>query len=82
MSSYQVRQAQIAQKAARRDAHRELIILALGDPSLLTCWEPPHTSMTAIRRQQVLFTNPIVTLGVRLQARRPERSRAPGHRLP
>ncbi|WP_256340494.1 DUF6082 family protein [Streptomyces sp. 2231.1] len=58
---YQARQTQIAQEAARRDAHRELIILALGDPSLLACWEPPHASMTAIRRKQVLFTNLIVT---------------------
>ncbi|MER6281591.1 DUF6082 family protein [Streptomyces sp900105245] len=35
--------------------------MALGDPSLLTCWEPPHTSMTAIRRKQVLVTNLTVT---------------------
>ncbi|MFJ8493625.1 DUF6082 family protein [Streptomyces sp. NPDC094038] len=58
---YQARQTQIAQEAARRDAHRELIILALGDPSLLACWEPPQTPMTATRRKQILFTNLIVT---------------------
>ncbi|MCF3130230.1 DUF6082 family protein [Streptomyces olivochromogenes] len=58
---YQARQTQIAQEAARRDAHRELIVLALGDPSLLPCWEPPHTRMTAIRRKQILFANLIVT---------------------
>ena len=58
---YQARQTQIAQEAARRDAHRELIILALGDPSFLACWEPPHTPMSATRRKQILFTNLIVT---------------------
>ncbi|MFD4605687.1 DUF6082 family protein [Streptomyces sp. NPDC058464] len=58
---YQARQTQMAQEAARRDAHRELIILALGDPSLLPCWEPPHRPMAATRRKQILFTNLIVT---------------------
>ncbi|MGW2426450.1 DUF6082 family protein [Streptomyces sp. NPDC001709] len=58
---YQARQTQIAQEAARRDAHRELIILALGDPSLLPCWEPPGTPMTETRRKQIMFTNLIVT---------------------
>ncbi|MEV5802883.1 DUF6082 family protein [Streptomyces collinus] len=58
---YQARQTQIAQEAARRDAHRELIILALNDPALLPCWEPPSTPMTATRRKQILFTNLIVT---------------------
>jgi len=58
---YQARQTQIAHEAARRDAHRELIILALGDPSLLPCWEPPQTPTTATRRKQILFTNLIVS---------------------
>ncbi|MFE2671059.1 DUF6082 family protein [Streptomyces mirabilis] len=58
---YQARQTQVAQEAARRDAHRELIVLALDDPSLLACWEPPQTPMTAIRRKQILFTNLIVS---------------------
>ncbi|MFI8532831.1 DUF6082 family protein [Streptomyces aquilus] len=58
---YQARQTQIAHEAARRDAHRELIILALGDGSLLECWEPPNTPMTAARRKQILFTNLIVS---------------------
>ncbi|MFE1437111.1 DUF6082 family protein [Streptomyces sp. NPDC058739] len=58
---YQARQTRIAQEAARRDAHRELIILALGDPSLLACWEPPAIPMTVARRKQILFTNLIVT---------------------
>ncbi|MFJ9351714.1 DUF6082 family protein [Streptomyces sp. NPDC101237] len=57
---YQPRQTQIVQEAARRDAHRELTILALGDPSLLPCWEPPHMPTTATRRKQVMFTNLIV----------------------
>ncbi|WP_320779261.1 DUF6082 family protein [Streptomyces sp. CRN 30] len=58
---YQARQTRIAQEAARRDAHRELIMLALGDASLLECWEPPQTPMTAARRKQILFTNLIVS---------------------
>ncbi|MGI5458503.1 DUF6082 family protein [Streptomyces sp. CA-249302] len=58
---YQARQTQTAQEAARRDAHRELVILALGDASLLECWEPPQTPMTAARRKQILFTNLIVS---------------------
>ncbi|MGW7410201.1 DUF6082 family protein [Streptomyces sp. NPDC054833] len=57
---YQSQQTQVAQEAARRDAHRELIVLALDDPSLLPCWEPPFAPMTATRRKQILFTNLII----------------------
>ena len=58
---YQDRQTRIVQEAARRDAHRELIILALGDASLLECWEPPNAAMTVVRRKQIFFTNLIVS---------------------
>ncbi|MEU5002055.1 DUF6082 family protein [Streptomyces sp. NPDC021622] len=60
--AYQARQTRITHEETQRSAHRELLLQAINDPSLMPCWEAPLRGMPmtqeGIRRQ--MFTNLIV----------------------
>jgi hypothetical protein len=58
---YQARQTAMASEDTSRASHRELIMMALEDPSLLPCWEPSSVPLTALEMKQIFFTNLIVT---------------------
>ncbi|MFJ8006254.1 DUF6082 family protein [Streptomyces fagopyri] len=55
--SYQARQDRIQNQEAQRSAHRELLILSLNDPELLTCWEPPLIPVTREGYRKIAFVN-------------------------
>ncbi|MEV1006627.1 DUF6082 family protein [Streptomyces sp. NPDC049881] len=58
--TYQARQTRVEQEESARSAHRELVLLSLGDPVLRTCWEPPGAEVTADEWRRLAFTNLIM----------------------
>lgn len=56
----QARQAHAAQEEASWASHRELVLLAMNDPTLIASWDPPRASNPDEWRQ-IAYTNLIVT---------------------
>jgi len=55
--SYQARQVRLQSEGNDRSTHREMILMALHDPDLALCLEPPPVPMTAQRRRQHMYLN-------------------------
>ncbi|WP_437077871.1 DUF6082 family protein [Streptomyces sp. enrichment culture] len=54
---YQAQQTKVVRDERDRATHREMVYLAMGDPALAACWEPPDLPMTFERYRQICFTN-------------------------
>lgn len=57
----QARQLRIANDNEMRASQRELVLLALDDPELLVCWDPPATPTTHARARQYAYYNLILS---------------------
>jgi len=59
--SYQSREIKRAREATRRQAHTELLRMAMQDPDLDECWGPVPQPDDPKTRKQRLYTNMILT---------------------
>jgi hypothetical protein len=59
--AHQSRQTATANEEAQRASHRQLVVMALNDPELMVCWEPPSIEMTPVEAKQIGFANLIIS---------------------
>ncbi|QWA21553.1 DUF6082 family protein [Streptomyces osmaniensis] len=57
---YQAQQTRIMRDERDRAVHREMVYLAIEDPKLAACWEPPDSPMTFDRYRQLMYVNLIM----------------------
>ncbi|MCX5613316.1 DUF6082 family protein [Streptomyces sp. NBC_00047] len=57
---YQARQTKAVRDERDRATHRQMVYLAMEDPALAVCWEPPDAPIVFERYRQVIFTNLII----------------------
>jgi hypothetical protein len=58
--AHQSRQTNMSNEEAQRSSHRELVIMAINDPDLMVCWEPPRIAVTHAEFRQIAFYNLIL----------------------
>jgi hypothetical protein len=58
--TYQARQTALANIDGHRASHRELMVMTLNDPTLMVCWAPDFTTLSATEARQIVFVNLIV----------------------
>ncbi|MER5507756.1 DUF6082 family protein [Streptomyces sp. NPDC002766] len=59
--TYQARQTDLAHAEAARIYHRELLMATLNDPTLMSCWAPDFTALSAEEARRIIFVNLIVS---------------------
>ncbi|MBE8476298.1 DUF6082 family protein [Streptomyces justiciae] len=58
--AYQARQARVTNDDTQRSAFRELLLVAVADPELLVCVDPPRPDVPADVARQLIFTHVLV----------------------